>query len=76
MLDMLTSKVISRVAPKVTPRIVAATAVAVQSADKDRAKRIQDAMNEAVLQCSAEGVTDPAAVRARMQEARERAKNG
>ena len=39
-----------------------------------RAMLIQDAMTEAIKQAQAEGVTDPAEIKRRMLEARERVK--
>lgn len=55
-------------------KIVEAVGISVRSSVAPRAKMIEEAMSQAVLACSAEGITDPDVVRARMQEAREDAK--
>lgn len=41
------------------------------TSERGKAIAIQDAMAAAVLECSAEGITDPDIVRARILEARE-----
>ena len=55
------------------PKIVSAVGVAVNSLSDDgqeRAKAIEKAMSDAVMECYADGITDPELVRARMLEAR------
>lgn len=54
--------------------VVEATGVAARSNVPGLGKIIEKAMSDAVLQASADGVTDPAEVKARMMQAREQAK--
>lgn len=62
-------------------RVAEGTGVAVRSiapgqAGRDRARLVERAMSDAVLESSAEGITDPKIVRQRMLEARDRIRAG
>jgi hypothetical protein len=52
-------------------RVVRAAAVSVNSKNKEQSKLIEKAMSEAILQCFAEGITDPVEQKKRMLEARD-----
>jgi hypothetical protein len=60
------------------PKVVKAVGVSVKSlssapASIQRAKYIQDRMSDAVMECYADGEKDDTVIKARMQEAREKA---
>lgn len=55
---------------------VGVSANVLDPARRELAKRIEAAMSQAVLDAMAEGVTDPAQIKAWMLEARERVKMG
>lgn len=63
-------------ADRLYPRIVKAVGIAVKAlsaANEAQARAIAKAMSDAVAECYADGVTDPAVVKARMEAARLRA---
>lgn len=53
--------------------IVEAVGIAVNSADPERTKRLEDAMMAAVKLAQSEGITDPDIIRARILVARDEA---
>jgi len=66
-------------AERMYSRIVTAVGVSVMAmseSSKDLAVAIEKAMSDAVLECYAEGKTDPEVVKARMQAAREKIMKG
>lgn len=68
--DRLKSK-----ASRIYPHKVMAVGVAVKAmsaANEQRARAIEQVMSKAALECHMDGVTDPAVIRSRMNEARRR----
>lgn len=58
------------------PKIAAAAGIAVKSINpknKERAQEAEKAMSQAILNCMSKGITDPAAQRAEIMKAREKA---